>query len=249
MSIKQLDSKKQFLILIILIIALLGLYIYFRLVPATNDLGGLNNQLKADRVLLSNPNIPEEPLDEVEDLEDEIAELNLELEQLARQSATLGKKLPDIKNQQDVMLKVSEAARTSRVRIVNNVPYLTRKRIELKFDAATGKKLSKKQQKKYERRLRKSLKKARKKAAGTGVGVFTKEGELMDRLVNDFAVSRPLHELQVEGTYTGIKQFIEALQVLPWQITVVKIDYKVLPRAGTTQGYPQPLLVDMIIGA
>lgn len=70
----------------------------------------------------------------------------------------------------------------------------------------------------------------------------------MDKLVNGFEVSRPLHKLKIEGTYQSVKTFIEGLQGLPWQVTVVKIDYSLLG-GNTIQGYPQPLMVEMIIGA
>jgi len=250
MSINQLDSKKQLLILTAIIVLLFGLYVKFRLMPAMDQVAGTHKQLKADQQLLMNPNIPEEPLDDIEDLASQVEALEIELEDLLQQTSTLEKKLPAI-DSQDVMLKISEVARSSRVRVVNNVPFLTKKRFQ--FGAKeSDKKLSPAERRKREKQLRKAMKKARKKAAQQGTyqasGIYTTEGELMDKLVNDFAVSRPLHQLKIEGTYTNIQNFIKNLQGLPWQITVVKIDYKLLG-ANAAQGYPQPLEVDMIIGA
>jgi len=244
MSFNQLDSKKQFLILAIVSIVIFGLYTKFRLMPASAKVSQLSKQLTKDQKLLKNPKIPEEPSEDIEDLKDIIAQFEVELEQLKEQSSTLSKKLPEAENQ-DLMLKISDAARSSRVRIVNNVPYLVRKRIELNM--ANGKKMTAAQKKKYERRMRKAMRKAR-RSGGTAVGQLTYKGELMDKLVNDFDVSRPLHALKIEGTYHNIRAFIEALQGLPWQVTVVKIDYNLLGR-DTAQGYPQPLIVNMIIGA
>lgn len=256
MSFNQLDSKKQYLILAVMVLLLMGLYVKFRFLPATNAVGVLSKQLKTDQALLKNPNIPEEPLENIEDLKDNIAVLDVELEELTGQSANLAKKLPEI-NSQDVMLKISEVARSSRVRIVSNVPYLTRRRINFAGSASTdgsNKKLSIAEQRKRERAIRKSMQMAKKLAAQSGAGaaartgVLTREGELMDKLVNDFEVSRPLHEIKIEGSYQNIKAFIEALQGLPWQITVVKINFSLLGQ-NTAQGYPQPLIVEMIIGA
>lgn len=245
MSFNQLDSKKQFLIVGVVTIVMLGLYAYFRLIPASEQVGRLSKQLSKDQKLLTNPKIPEEPSEDIEDLKDDIAQLEVELEQLKEQSSALSKKLPEADNQ-DLMLKISDAARAARVRIVNNVPYLVRKRIDF-TTTPSGKKMTLSQRKKYEARMRKAMKKAR-RSGGTGSGQLTQKGELMDKLVNDFAVARPLHALKIEGTYHNIKAFIEALQGLPWQVTVVKIDYNLLGR-DTAQGYPQPLIVNMIIGA
>jgi len=231
MSLNQLESKKQFAIITVFVVMLLGLYVQFRMLPAVDDVAKLNKQLKANEKLLRNPNIPEEPLENIENLKDDVADLEVDLEQLTQQSA-------------------------SRVRIVNNVPFLAKKRIKTSGVTAAGKvneKLSIVEQRKQARRMRKAMKKARKQASrsgvgASGVGVYTREGELMDKLVNDFDVSRPLHKLKVEGSYHNIKAFIDGLQGLPWQVTVVKIDYKLLG-ANTAQGYPQPLMVEMIIGA
>lgn len=247
MLLNELDSKKQFIVLAAVVLIVFGLYLYLRVIPAVGDVDKLSKQLKVDQALLKRPNIPEEPLIDIAELEEDLVELSQDLKQLDAQSSTLGKKLPDLNKQQDVMLRISEAARASRVRIVSNVPYLTRKRYK---PAESSKKLTAAQQKKRERKIRKQLKRARKYAGKSGVtvGVLTREGELMDKLVNNFEVSRPLHELKIEGTYQNIKAFIEALQGLPWQITVVKIDYNLLLQ-NNAQGYPQPLIVDMIIGA
>lgn len=255
MSFNQLDSKKQYFILAVIVLLLMGLYVKFRLLPAAGAVGMLSKQLKTDQALLKNPNIPEEPLENIEDLRDSIAVLDVELEELTAQSANLAKKLPEI-NSQDVMLRISEVARSSRVRIVSNVPFLVRKRMNLAGSAAAtngNKKLSIVEQRARERAIRKSMQKAQRQAAQSGagavaVGVLTREGELMDKLVNDFEVSRPLHEIKIEGSYQNIKAFIEALQGLPWQITVVKINFSLLGQ-NTAQGYPQPLIVEMIIGA
>lgn len=254
MSLNQVDSKKQFIILIIAASLLMGLYVNFRFLSAVNDVSQLNKQLQTDEALLKSPNIPEEPLEDIDDLKDRVSVLEVELEELTAQSSTLAKNLPEI-NSQDVMLKISEAARTSRVRIVSNVPFLVRKRPNLASNSntASNKKLSLAEQRKRERAVRKAMQRAKKIAAqsGTtaaGVGAYTQEGELMDKLVNDFEVSRPLHEIKIEGTYQNIKSFIEALQGMPWQITVVKIDFSLLGQ-NTAQGFPQPLIVEMIIGA
>ena len=254
MSLNQLDSKKQFIILIIAATLLIGLYVNFRFLSAVNDVSQLNKQLQTDEALLKSPNIPEEPLEDIDDLKDRVSVLEVELEELTAQSASLAKNLPEI-NSQDVMLKISESARASRVRIVSNVPFLVRKRPNLASNSSTAsnKKLSIAEQRKRDRAVRKAMQRAKKIAAqssatAAGVGVYTQEGELMDKLVNDFEVSRPLHEIKIEGTYQNIKSFIEALQGMPWQITVVKIDFSLLGQ-NTAQGFPQPLIVEMIIGA
>jgi hypothetical protein len=254
MSLNQLDSKKQLIILGVIVTLLMGLYVNYRFLSAVNDVSQLNKQLQTDEALLKNPNIPEEPLEDIDDLKDRVSVLEVELEELTAQSASLAKNLPEI-NSQDVMLKISEAARTSRVRIVSNVPFLVRKRPNLtsSTNTASNKKLSIAEQRKRERAVRKAMQRAKKIAAQSGaapigVGAYTQEGELMDKLVNDFEVSRPLHEIKIEGSYANVKAFIEALQGLPWQITVVKIDFSLLGQ-NTAQGFPQPLIVEMIIGA
>jgi len=254
MSINQLDSKKQFLILLMVVLLLMGLYIKFRLVSAIDGVSALNKQLNADQTLLTNPNVPEEPLEDIERLEDEVQAINDGLEELTAQASNLAQNLPDINNSQEVLLKISDLARASRVRIVSNVPFLVKRRVALGTtgSAVSSKKtLSPAEQRRQDRAARKAAQRAQRQAARTGaasgVGVYTQEGELMDKLVNGFDEPRPLHQVKIEGTYHSIKTFIEGLQGLPWQITVVKINYQLLTQTAT-QGFPQPLVVEMIIG-
>jgi hypothetical protein len=139
------------------------------------------------------------------------------------------------------------------VKVVQNLPYLVQRRApagESIDEKVKKKKLTPAAERKLRKKLQKQAKKAKKNAAKFGgiVGALTREGELMDKLVNDFAEARPLQEIKVEGTFDNLKKFIEGVQVMPWQVTIVKFDVDVKQVQKAPQGLPQLLSVKMIIG-
>jgi hypothetical protein len=252
MNLNTLQKKYQWMIVIVVIMIIFALYIFFRLVPRYQEVSMLGKQLAADVKLLKNPKIPEEPLEDAEYLKKKLNNITGNIEAIGGQAKNLEQRLAPI-DSQDVILKISAVARTSRVKVVQNLPYLVQRRApagESIDEKVKKKKLTPAAERKLRKKLQKQAKKAKKNAAKFGgiVGALTREGELMDKLVNDFAEARPLQEIKVEGTFDNLKKFIEGVQVMPWQVTIVKFDVDVKQVQKAPQGLPQLLSVKMIIG-
>lgn len=251
MQFKRILQQYQWIVLGAVFLCLFATYAKLRLIPFYQDIAAQNAQLNADEKLLKNPNIPEEPMEDSEYLSGELDELSKVLASAAVQADSFKQRLAPI-DSQEVLLKISEVARTSRVKVVQNLPYLVQRRVVV--DEQTGKisnkKLSKAEERKQQQKLRKQAKRARKDTQKYGgvVGALTREGELMDKLVNDFEEARPLQEVKVEGPFDNLKIFIEAIHALPWQVTIVKLDVDVKDQQKMPQGLPQLLSAKMIIG-
>ena len=129
-----------------------------------------------------------------------------------------------LQRSQDILLKISEAARAAGVKISESVPYIVQ-RVD---GTATVEKL--KIGKRAQRKLKREARKAEKRGGPAGSvsisqGIIPKEGELIYQLVNDFEEARPLQKMSVEGGYKDIQSFILALSNMQYQVTIVEIGY------------------------
>lgn len=241
MALSQLSNRQQTIILVIIGCLLAGVYGFVHYMPEQKKVTGLSEKLTKTKAHIKAPEFPDEPDEDGASLKAESAQLEEKLKQLQAEVDGYQQNLAPT-DSQNVLLKISEAARAASVRVIENVPYIVTRRIPLDAPQST-KKLSKRAQKKLNKRLRKQ-----KKANGIGaVGVMPKEGELIDRLVNDLDEARPLQKVSVEGRFESLMQFIQSIQSLPWQVTIVKIDIDVNAQTPP-QGLPQPLMAKMIIG-
>lgn len=251
MQFKKISNQLQWIMLGTAALILLGIYTYFRFIPAFDGVSKMNTQLTVDQALLERPNIPEAPAEDSTYLKTKLDRLDKELALVAGRAENLAQRLAP-EDSQEVLLTVSQLARTSRVKMVQNLPYLVQRRVKINPDTGekSKKKLSPAEERKRLKKLRKQAKRAKKNTAKFGgvVGALTREGELMDKLVNDFEEARPLQEIVVEGGFANLKTFIQGIQALPWQVTIVKLDIETTQLQKVPQGLPQPLKAKMIIG-
>jgi len=252
MQLKSVQKQYQWLIIIIMVVSILGLYSVFRVIPRYQTVSVMGKQLAADVNLLKNPKIPEEPTEDIGYLQQKLKGIDERLKLIGGQAKNLEQRLAPL-DSQDVILKISAVARASRVKVVQNLPYLVQRRApvgESIEEQLSKKKLTPAKERRLRKKLRKQARRAKKDAAKYGgvIGALTREGELMDELVNDFAEARPLQEVKVEGTFDNLKTFIEGVQAMPWQVTIVKFDVDMKPVQKASQGLPQLLSISMIVG-
>lgn len=246
----NITSREQIIVLVAVGVILAGLYGFFRYMPQHKVINALGQKLEKTIQHVKNPKYPQVPDEDVEDLEIEAEYLTQTLANLRAQVDNFAQNLAPTDNQ-DVLLKISGIARTTGVKVIESIPYIVSRRVEV--TAAPKKKLKKRAQ----RKLRKAQ---RKKAilnqkfgrtnqsfgSGSTVGAIPKEGELIDRLVNSMDEARPMQRVSVEGSFANLQQFIQSLQSMSWQITIVKLDISVNIQTPP-QGMPQPILARMII--
>lgn len=243
MNLRNISTREQVLIFIVALTLVGGGYGLLRYRPALKALGEMTAANAQTETRLKTAEIPEEPMEDPEDLAMAIAEAEKEFAAMQLGFADVEQRLAPA-DSQELRLKISDVANSAGVRIRENVPYLVPRAAGPVAGAATAPKLSKRQQ-------RAANKAARKSGGGaTGGGAVTaaapKDGELIYRLVNDLDEPRPFQRVSVEGSFAQVQRFIQELGKLPWMATVMQINIE-LSAQTPPAGYPQPLIVTMIL--
>ena len=242
MTFDKLSNREQVLIFIVVATFVAGGYGLFRFVPQLKKLTELQANVIANKEKVKNPQFPDEPMDDIEDLKDKTEALEADLENLHVSLDSVSNSLAPT-DSQEMILKISEAARSAGVRVIESVPYLVQKKEPVAANDTNQQKLSKRAQKK----LNKSIRKANGANAASGAsGSMPKEGELIYRLVNELENPRPFQHIGVEGTFANLQKFIQNLRNLPWQATIVKLDIDVSTQTSP-QGLPQLITAKMIV--
>jgi len=250
MNFEKMTQREQVLILIVVAILVGGAFALLRYVPQTKLLNQLSASLEKNKQEVKNPKFPEEPEEDVEELKDKDEEVTAQLDSLRITIETEEKKFAAANDNQEMLLRISEAARAAGVKVIESVPYLVQR---IDAEAVSSKKVDTKKSRSKQRRRNKALAKMGRSAkpitgmTGPGAqGTIPKEGELIYHLVNDFDNARPLQKLSVEGNYRDLQTFMLAISNLQYQVTIVKLDIDVKIQTPA-QGIPQPLMAKMIV--
>lgn len=243
MALDKISNREQVLIFIVATTFVAGGYGLFRFVPQTKQLAELQATVKVNQDKIKNPNFPDEPGEDAENLQEKLEDLEGVMVNARANLDALEKNLAPT-DSQEMVLKISEAARASGVRVIENVPYLVQSKDGEAANQANKPRLTKRAQKKLNRA-------ARANALKTGVvasaaGGIPKEGELIYRLVNELETARPFQRISVEGNFSDLQKFIQSVRSMPWQATIVKLDIDVAIQTPP-QGMPQPITARMII--
>jgi hypothetical protein len=241
------NQKKQILVLGGLVFIITLAYFVVRYLPAHSELTQLSNQLKADKAELANPRYPEVPDEEVDELQDMADKLVAQV--LAMETAMKGY-LDALEgdNDQDIILRVSEIARNSNVKVTENVPFIVPKaQTAAQKNNQPQTSLSQATTKGERKKIRRERRAATAGSVGTPqTSLGEPEGTLIYQLVNDFPEPRPMQAMTLEGNFFDLKSFLQALGSMPVQVTVVRMDVTTKTDV-MMQGMPQVLLVKMIL--
>lgn len=242
MNLRQISTREQILIFIVAVVFIGGGYGLLRYRPALAELAKLQatNIETAERT--KKAVIPDEPEDNPEDLEAEIADADKTLEIMKSRFDLLAQRLAP-EESQELRLGISNLANNVGVRIRENIPYVIPGAASSKSQAAPKTNLTRRAQK------------AARKAAGGRLGGVGADavmgnaplpGELSYRLVNDLESARPFQRVSLEGNFYQLQRFIDELGKLPSMVTITQIQIE-LSAQTPPAGYPQPLLVTMIL--
>lgn len=243
MALDKISNREQVLIFIVVATFVAGGYGLFRFVPQTKQLAELQATVKVNQDKIKNPNFPDEPDEDAEDLQEKLEDLENVMVNVRANLDALEKNLAPT-DSQEMVLKISEAARASGVRVIENVPYLVQSKDGVAANQANKPRLTKRAQKKLNRAARANALKTG--AVASAAGGIPKEGELIYRLVNELETARPFQRISVEGNFTDLQKFIQSVRAMPWQATIVKLDIDVAIQTPP-QGMPQPITARMII--
>lgn len=261
MDLNRLSARQQWVILILFAILLATPYAIKRFWPAYKTLEKNQQQLTINQNTILNPEYPDLPDEDEDDVHNDIDELQAKVDTLSSQTDTLQNRIPPLESQ-DTLLELSAAARVNNINIVENVPYVVQ-RVVTKDVKASGQPatvtnkqtpLSNAMQMRAQRDARRA---ARRSGTQTGnsaamVGVQPREGELIYDVVNKLDEARPLQSMTLQGTYFGLMAFIESIRNLPVQVTILSINVDTQIQIGSQnaqnmQGLPQLLRVSLIV--
>jgi len=245
MALDKISNREQVLILIVVITFVAGGYGLLRFVPQTKQLAELQATVKVNQDKIKNPNFPDEPGEDAEDLQEKLEDLESVMVNARANLDALEKNLAPT-DSQEMVLKISEAARASGVRVIENVPYLVQRKEGEVASQANKPKISKRGQRKLDREAKKKSLNAGGGSVASAAGGIPKEGELIYRLVNELETARPFQRISVEGNFSDLQKFIQSVRSMPWQATIVKLDLDVAIQTPP-QGMPQPITARLII--
>lgn len=247
MAIDKISNREQVLIFIVAATFVGGSYALFRFVPQLKNMAAVQATIAKNQEKVKNPVFPEEPNEDIGELKEKLALANESTEIVLANLAELEKNLAPT-GSQEMVLKISEAARAAGVRIIESVPYLVQKKAGEVVNQPVKSGLTKRQQRRADREARKKARKSGAKVEAGKIisGAIPKEGELIYRLVNDLDTPRPFQRISVEGNFADLQKFLQSLRSLPWQATVIKLDIDVAIQSPPP-GVPQPITARMIV--
>ncbi|WP_036299709.1 hypothetical protein [Methylotenera sp. L2L1] len=242
MNLRNISTREQILIFVVALVFIGGGYGLLRYRPALAELAKLqaSNLETAERT--KKAVIPDEPNDNPEELEADIAYADKTLETMNARFIQLEQRLAP-EESQELRLSISNLANNVGVRIRENIPYVIPSAAGVKSQATPKANLTRRAQK------------AARKAAGGRLGGVGADavmgtaplpGELSYRLVNDLDSPRPFQRVSLEGNFYQLQRFIDELGKLPSMVTVTQMQVE-LSAQTPPAGYPQPLLVTMIL--
>lgn len=245
MAWDKLSNREQVLIFIVITTFVAGGYGLFRFVPQFKKLSELQSAIAKNQEKIKSPVFPEEPLEELDDLQEKLEDLQ---QVLADKRITLDSAEKNLAptDSQEMILKISEAARAAGVRVTESVPYLVQRKGGDAETQTNKPKISKRAQRKLDREAKKKARQNGGGAQASTSGGVPKEGELIYRLVNELDNPRPFQRISVDGSFTDLQKFIQSVRSMSWQATIVKLDIDVAIQTPP-QGLPQPITARMIV--
>lgn len=245
MALDKISNREQVLIFIVVTTFVAGGYGLLRFVPQLKMVNELQATINTNLEKIKNPKFPDEPMEDIEDLKEKLGGLDTQLVSSRSNLDALEKNLAPT-DSQEMVLKISEAARAAGVRVIENVPYLVQRKEADAVNQANKPKLSKRAQRKVDKDARKKALNTVGGTVASAAGGIPKEGELIYRLVNELETSRPFQRISVEGNFADLQKFIQSVRSMPWQATIIKLDIDVAIQTPP-QGMPQPISARMII--
>lgn len=260
MDLNRLSTQQQWAVLLLLVVLLASPYAIKRFWPAYQLLVEHQQRLSKNQNTIKNPNYPESPIEDEEDILANLQELQQNSDLLSSQTDTLRNRIPAL-DSQDILLELSTAARVNNITIVENIPYLVQRVAPVGSTQASKKSdVAKTDASQPLAKLDKEQRRAQRGARGTSqmqntapmTGVVPREGELIYEVVNKLDEPRPLQRIVLQGTYFGLMGFIESIRNLPVQVTLVSMNIDTLMQLGSQnpqnmQGMPQLIRVSVVV--
>ncbi|MBL4764109.1 MAG: hypothetical protein JKX67_02340 [Colwellia sp.] len=226
-KLAKLTTSEQILIAITVLAIIFGAYSLLRFIPKYQDITSLDRSAEKTARKLLKARIPNEPDQDVQQLISQLDDQEQAMTLISNMATSVQQRLAPI-DSQELRVLVSQLARDLKVRITAN------ERIEGKAPAV--KIIAQKKRKK----------KSTNKIESTKDIALPASYSWLDRMAPNTLYYRPLQRIELVGQYRSIRAFIQELDNLPWQVTVVRL--KIEQQAITPlRGYAQALKAELVL--
>ncbi|PHS25894.1 MAG: hypothetical protein COA83_04320 [Methylophaga sp.] len=230
MTLSKLKQTEQILLATVIVVLILGAYSLLRFIPENKTIVTLQKQAERTAIKLQTARIPDEPEQDVEELLHQLDEQEQVLALINTMADNTTQRLAPFGSQQ-LMVRISELARTTRMRIRSNEAYQAINRARAtKFKSSL-----------------KSKSRPKARVVTTEVDAILPENyNWIDRMSAKTMFHRPIQRLVLEGDYQSLRAFIHGLEGLEWQVTVVQLNIELMP-AAPMRGYAQLLRSELVL--
>lgn len=221
MKIKQLNKREKLMAGVIISIVLLSGYGYLRFEPRLSGIDRLTAQKDGTLNRIATLEIPEEPLESMEQLKLELDDLEKALQAIEENSQQIEAQLAPV-DSQELKLRISELARDSGIAIKINEVF--------RVDPITP---SQNSNREADKQNNKEI-----------LPPF--ELNWVKKLAPNSMFHRPLQRVVIDADYTSLRRFIHGLDNLPYRVTVVRINIEKLDYAPL-RGMSQLLKTELVL--
>jgi len=230
-KLAKLKQSEQILIAITLFVIIIGAYSILRFVPKYQDISAQERSAaKTERKLLK-ARIPNEPDQDAQQLLSQLDDQEQAMALISDMAESVQQRLAPL-DSQELKVLISQLARDLKVRITSN------ERIEGK--TPTLKMVAQKKRKKKKNKKTANVNEENKNIA------LPASYSWLDRMAPNTLYHRPLQRIELIGQYRSIREFIQELDNIPWQVTVIRM--KIEKQSITPlRGYAQALKAELVL--
>jgi hypothetical protein len=234
----DLNNREQLLAALAIAAVVAGGYSFLRFLPANRVIADLAQSAEATQNRLLKTEIPEEPIEDIDRLMAQLDDQERAMALTRTQAEALEQQLAPF-DSQEMIVSISQLARESQVRIRVNEALKVQAQGNAPVAAANNKK-SKKRTKNT-----KNKPKAADESQDQPV-ILPETAGWIARMSPGTVFHRPLQRIELEGSYTAIRQFIHGLDELPYRVTVLRLKIGKAPTLAPA-GYPQALVSELVL--
>lgn len=232
MTLSKLTQNEQILLALVMVSLVLGIYTFVHFSPKNKEIISLQNNVEATQKRLLTTRMPEEPLQNVEELLNKLDDQEQAMALVTSMADAVTERLAPF-DSQELKVLISQLARDSQVRIKTNEVLVTHNKPIAAVSLAA--------------RKSRNTKRAATPLPLPAVDVILPASRSwIDRMSVGTLFYRPMQRLVLDGSYNALRQFIYGLDLLPWQVTVVKLKIEKLP-TDPLRGYAQELKAELVL--
>jgi len=230
MTLSKLKQTEQILLATVIVVLVLGPYSLLRFLPENKTIVTLQKQAQQTAIKLQTARIPDEPEQDVEQLLQQLDEQEQVLALISAMADNTTQRLAPFGSQQ-LMVRISELARTTQMRIRTNEAYQA---------------INRPRASKFKSSFQSKSRPKPKVIITEADAILPENHSWIDRMSAKTIFHRPIQRLVLEGDYQSLRAFIHGLENLEWQVTVVQLNIESMP-ALPMRGYAQLLRAELVL--